>query len=159
MPVKFICKGCGLPTRTNFRLKGSQHYCGDPKCQRARKRAWQKEKIAADAPYREQHLAAQRRWRKHRPVHRYQAQYRQTHPDYVEKNRERQKIRNERRRKLAAGPAPGELIVKMDTLADIKSGTYVLTPYASPKIVKMDAFLVELQLLQADDRPSQAPRL
>lgn len=159
MPLKLICKSCGLHKPPNLRLKGIQLYCGDAKCQRVRKRAWQKEKIATDAHYREQHLASQKRWRKQRPLHRYQAQYRQTHLPYVEKNREQQRRRNQQRRKsAAANAAQGELIVKMDALADIKSGTYLLTPYASPMIVKMDACLVQLQLLQPDDRPPLALR-
>lgn len=161
MPVKLICKCCGLPKQPNLRLKGVQQYCGDPNCQRARKQAWQKEKMTTDAHYREQHLAAQKRWRKRRPLHRYQAQYRQTHPHYVENNRERQRLRNQQRRKqVAIAAAQVEPIVKMDALADIKSGTYVLTPYAgsaSPKIVKMDACLVQLLLLQPDGRPLLAP--
>jgi len=41
--------------------------------------------MATEAHYREQHRAAQQRWCKRRPLHRYQAQYRQSHPDYVEK--------------------------------------------------------------------------
>ena len=159
MPVKFICKGCGLPTPPNLRLKDRQHYCGDPECQQARKRAWQKEKMATDSHYREHHRAAHQRWCKRRPLHRYQAQYRQTHPRYVEKNRERQRIRNQQRRKQAAANAARiELIVKMDALAGIKSGTYLLTPYASPQIVKMDACLVQLLLLQPDERPLLSPR-
>jgi hypothetical protein len=40
----------------------------------------------------------------------------------------------------------------MDALTSIESGTYLLTPYASPKIVKMDALVVQLQLLQANGR-------
>jgi hypothetical protein len=46
----------------------------------------------------------------------------------------------------------------MDALAGIKSGTYLLTPYASPQIVKMDACLVQLLLLQPDERPLPSPR-
>ena len=161
MPVQLICKSCSLPKPPNLRLKGSQHYCGDPKCQRARKREWQKQKMATDAHYREHHLAAHKRWCKRRPLHCYQAQYRQTHPHYVEKNRDQQRRRNQQRRKQAVA-ARVEPIVKMDALADIKSGTYLLTPYAadaSPKIVKMGAYLVQLQFLQPDARPLPAPRL
>jgi hypothetical protein len=49
----------------------------------------------------------------------------------------------------------------MDASPPPKSGTYLLTPYvmdpSSPKIVKMDAFVVQLQLLHQDDQPLLAP--
>lgn len=162
MPAKFICKSCELEKEPNRCLKGIQQYCHDLKCQRVRKRVWQKEKMASDAPYREKHFIAQKRWCKQRPLHRYQAQYRYAHPKYVEKNRERQRRRNAKRRQRAAtASVPAEPIVKMDAPSNIKSGTYLLTPYASmdasPKIVKMDAFVVQLQLLPHDDRQRLAP--
>jgi hypothetical protein len=151
MHLTFICKGCGLEKPANLHLKGTQQYCGDPHCQRARKRTWQKEKMATDAQYREKHFAAQKKWCKHYPLDRYQHQYRQSHPKYVEKNRQRQRIRNQKRQTRAQS-APNDMIVKMDASSAIKSGIYLLTPYtvmdASPKIVKMDALLVQLQLLQ-----------
>lgn len=157
MSATFICKNCEQQRELNLRLKSTQQYCSDSTCQRARKRAWQKEKMATDAQYREKHRAAQRRWCKQKPLDRYQAQYRQRHPKYVAKNRERQKIRNAKRRQLVATASiPVEPIVKMDALSKIKSGTYLLTPYtmnASPtKIVKMDACVVQLQRLHQDDR-------
>jgi hypothetical protein len=163
MAAKFICKSCELEKEPNPRLKGIQQYCRNPKCQRVRKRAWQKEKMATDAQYRENHLTAQKRWCKQRPLHRYQTHYRQMHPKYVEKNRDRQRGRNAKRRQQAAtATVPAELIVKMDASSNIKSGTYLLTPYipldASSKIVKMDALVVQLQLLQHDDPQKLALR-
>ena len=157
MSAKFICKSCELEKEPNRCLKGIQQYCRDPKCQRVRKRAWQKEKMTTDTQYREKHRSAQKRWCKQRPLHRYQARYRQTHPKYVETNRDRQRSRNAKRRQQATtATLPAELIVKMDAPSNIKSGTYLLTPYApldaSPKIVKMDAFVVQLQLLPHDGR-------
>jgi hypothetical protein len=159
MHFTFICKACGLEKPANPHLKGTQQYCRDQKCQRARKRAWQKQKMATDPQYREKHVVAHKHWCKQYPLHRYQYQYRQNHPKYVEKNRERQKIRNQQRRKWVES-APNDLIVKMDAPPTLKSGTYLLTPYtmdASPKIVKMDTLLVQLQLLHQDDQPSLVP--
>src|SRR5574341_2242944 len=135
MPPKFICTGCGLEREINPHLKGTQKYCRDPKCQRDRKRAWQKHKMSTDARYRKKHDAAQKRWCQEYPLDRYQAQYRQTHPKYVEKNREQQRARNAKRRPKAAS-AGVETIVKMDASPEIKSGTYLLSPYvmdASPR--------------------------
>lgn len=155
MQNKLMCKNGGHEVDANPRLKGNQQYCGDPRCQRARKRAWQKEKMATDPQYREKHFAAQKRWCKQRPLHRYQQQYRQRHPEYVEKNREKQHRRNVKRQKQTS-VTQADMIVKMDASSKIKSGIYLLAPYAmdasSPKIVKMDAFVVQLQLLHQDDQ-------
>jgi len=153
MPTTFfICDGCHLEKPANPRLKGNQKYCEDPKCQRLRKRVWQKQALASDTIYRTKQSAGLTKWRQERPLDRYQKQYRENHPKYVEKNREKQKIRNQQRRHQAA-----EKIVKMDALPNplIISGIYMMTPCemdASGMIVKMDAFLVELKAFQGDSR-------
>jgi hypothetical protein len=154
MPVQFTCDGCGLIKPINIRLKGNQDYCGDPECQRKRKRLWQKKKMAGDPRYRQKHQASQTRWLERRPAHRYQAEYRKTHPQYVENNRVQQRGRNRKRKKPAAiaDTRRGELIVKMDASTVIKSGTYLLTRCTPKKIVKMDAYLVQLQFLQGDEQ-------
>jgi hypothetical protein len=155
MQTTLICKNCRREVPANPHLKGNQQYCGDSECQRVRECAWQKAKMTTDSQYREKHRLSHHRWCQQYPLHRYQDQYRQSHSKYVEKNRELQKTRNQKRRKRPEA-AQGDLIVKMDASPIIKSGTYLLTPYAldasSQKIVKMDAFVVQLQLLQQDDR-------
>jgi hypothetical protein len=158
MQTKLLCKNGGHEVPANFRLKGNQQYCGDPECQRVRKRAWQKNKMATDRKYRRKQIACLVRWRKEHALHRYQKQYRDDHPEYVEKNREKQRLRNDKRRQRVQ-LTPLEKIVKMDAFQNqpIKSGIYWLAPYAmdtSPKIVKMDALLVELKKFQ-DDSPIQ----
>jgi hypothetical protein len=161
MQSTFICQNCREEKFFNPRFKGHQSYCGDPLCQRARKRLWQKEKIAADEAYRNRQSACLRQWRKKRPLHEYQKNYRESHPEYVEKNRQQQTIRNRRGAKKAQSAAPKK-IVKMDRLESslIKSGTYVITPLnieASEKIVKMDALIVELQVFHEDTPSFSAP--
>jgi hypothetical protein len=94
MQIKLLCKNGGHEVDANPRLKGNQLYCGDPECQRARKRAWQKNKMATDRKYRRKQIAGLVRWRKEHALHRYQKQYRLDHPEYVEKNREKQRLRN-----------------------------------------------------------------
>ncbi|MDZ7300695.1 MAG: hypothetical protein ONB44_00990, partial [candidate division KSB1 bacterium] len=116
MHIKFTCKNCGLEKDANIRLKGTQQYCSDKKCQRVRKAAWQKQKMATDTQYRAKEIALLVSWRKQRPLDQYQKAYRQAHSEYVEKNRKRQKIRNAKRRKQAES-APNEKIVKMDAFA------------------------------------------
>jgi hypothetical protein len=145
MATTFVCENCGRSKPANIRLKNPQHYCGDKDCQRARKAAWQKEKMAEDPEYHSRQLECLRTWRKERPLDQYQKQYRQEHPDYVRKNRELQRIRNRKHTKQA----DGQKIVKMDTLKapSDKSMTYIMNPFrmdASGKIVKMDALIVQL---------------
>ena len=97
MSTFFSCKGCGHTKPANIRLKGNQEYCGDPKCQRARKAAWQKKKMAEDPSYKAKQTACVNRWRQNRPLHQYQRAYREDHPEYVKANREKQRISNARR--------------------------------------------------------------
>jgi hypothetical protein len=145
------CKNCGQEKPANIRLKGTQKYCGAVECQRARKAAWQKEKMAKDADYRASQHECVKQWREKRPPHQYQKQYRQDHPEYVSDNRNKQRIRNQKRR----AQTTHEKIVKMDALQKQleKSEIYIMTPYkmdTSKKIVKMDTLLVQLQAFQGD---------
>ena len=145
MTSEFICKNCHKLKPANIRLKGNQEYCSDPECQRARKAAWQKDKMANDPQYRAQQIECIRKWRKNRPLDKYQKQYRQEHPQYVERNRELQRIRNNQRAKQLEF----RKIVKMDPLKrpSEKSSIYLMNPYKMDsfgKIVKMDALIVQL---------------
>jgi cobalamin-dependent methionine synthase I len=152
MPTTILCLGCQLHKPANPRLKGPQHYCGERECQRARKNAWQKAQLAANLKYREQQCAALAKWQRKRPWHRYQKEYREAHPEYVEKNRVQQRERNRKHRQHDASTK----IVKMDAFpqAPVASGFYLLTPCsleAAAKIVKMDAFVVALQVFHGDN--------
>jgi hypothetical protein len=80
--------------------------------------------MTTDPQYREKHLAAHQRWCKQYPLDRYQHQYRQNHPKYVEKNREQQKIRNQQRRKQA-DPTRIDLIVKNGFTEDADTSSVV----------------------------------
>ena len=154
MQKPFICQGCGQEKQANLRLKGNQGFCGEPRCQRARKAQWQKTKMKTDAVYRAQELDCLREWRRKRPLHRYQSEYRETHPEYVAENRRKQRIRNWKRHRQNEA----EMIVKMDALSKIKSNTYVMRPLACEKIVKMDALVVELTVLQhVSSHPGPSP--
>ena len=85
----------------NPRLKGGQRYCSAKACQRARKREWQRNKMATDREYRIRQKVCQHRWRQQKPLHEYQREYREQHPQYVELNRLKQSERNKKRRKEA----------------------------------------------------------
>jgi len=151
MAKTIICKNCGKEKPANIRLKGAQEYCGDPDCQRARKAAWQRAKKAKDGDYRYRQEQCAKNWRENKPAHKYQNQYRQNHPGYVAKNREQQRVRNQKRRDQAGQ----QKIVKMDALQNQpeKTMAYIMTQYkmdASKKIVKMDTLLVQLKAFQGD---------
>jgi len=124
-----------------------QKYCSKPECQRERRRRWQWRKLREDPDYRANQAAAQRRWREHHPD--YWRRYRQSHPVYTERNREQQRKRNRNRVQAITGPS-APAIAKMDEYeaqTAVASGTYRLIPVAGGGIAKMDAYLVEMQVL------------
>ena len=143
MQETFICHGCGQSKPANIRLK-NQRYCGSIACQRLRKGRWHAARMQTDATYRAQQRDSQKEWREQRPARLYQREYRQQHPDYVEQNRYQQRRRNGKRKQ----DAQSSVIVKMDALKSIESLTYLMTPFDSEMIVKMDPLLVELKVLQ-----------
>ena len=125
---------------------GHQRYCSDPECQKARKRNWQKEKLARDSDYRANQAEAQKQWRSRNRE--YWRQYRKRNPAYTEKNRIRQRERN-RGRRSGAG------IAKMDELRGktvIPSGRYRLVPVCNSGIAKMDELIVEIGVISRDCR-------
>lgn len=147
MPKTFRCKNCGLQKETNYRLR-NQLYCNDPKCQRVRRREYQRNRRQRDAAYRHSQAEHQRKWRKKVELAQYQRAYRASHPEYVERNRQLQRARNQKRRKSSDATDP--MIVKMNSCSPVVSGLYVLTPYrlkqAANGIVKMNSFLVQLSV-------------
>ena len=118
-----------------------QRYCSHRDCQKARKRKWQKEKLANDSDYRANQAEAQRQWRSRNKD--YWKRYREDHPAYTERNRMAQKERNRRRQ-------PGSEIAKMEELKGetlIPSGRYRLVPLCNEGIAKMDELIVELGVI------------
>jgi hypothetical protein len=118
-----------------------QRYCSRADCQRARKRKWQKEKLARDSDYRANQAEAQRQWRGRNKD--YWREYRRRNRAYTERNRVDQRKRNLRRRS-------GEEIAKMDELKGktlIPSGRYRLVPVCNAEIAKMDELIVEIGII------------
>ncbi|MBN2010273.1 hypothetical protein JW960_13090 [candidate division KSB1 bacterium] len=143
MPVTFRCKHCQQNKPINPKRKGNQTYCSDPACQRARKAAWQKQRMAHDDDYCISQRTAVRQWRKNKPDHDYQAQYRKNHADDAERNRMQQQLRNQKRSKNSLG----EMDPTIDALPINESDIYKLTPIKSDdagKIVKMDVLLLTI---------------
>lgn len=150
MQDQFRCQNCKKIMPANPRLKGKQSYCSKIECQRARKKQWHQNAMKNDPAYKKQQQECMDHWRISCPQHRYQSDYRKKHPEYVEDNRQKQTIRNQKRRIQAMLKRPQE-IVKMDALTNTQSNTYILTPFTiepNGKIVKMDAFFVQLTQFQ-----------
>lgn len=103
-----------------------------------------------DPFYHQRRYEQKARWRKSRPAHQYQISYRETHPDYVKVNQEKQHLRNKNIQKQGSGGCRLN-IVKTDALISgklISWGLYEILPYKTgpgKKIVKTDALIVELR--------------
>jgi hypothetical protein len=140
------CAACGglFEPRRNV---PAQRYCSKPACQRTRRRRWQRAKLKADADYRANQAAAQRRWQEGHPD--YWRDYRERHPEAAARNRETQRQRNRRRRSAGTRPAL-PTVAKMDAYGGEKplpSGTYRLVPVTPAGVAKMAAYVVEMHVL------------
>ena len=115
-----------------------QDICSRGKCQKARKAAWQRNKIQTDPDYRAGQKLSNEKWLKNNPD--YWQRYRKNNPEKVSINRSLQRIRNKRRSTKSRSPSisKNDLIAKMDAsnVTDGKlSGQYWLVPV----VAKMDA--------------------
>jgi hypothetical protein len=124
------CTHCQCFFLPNPRVK-NQKYCRKKKCQRSRKKLWQKKKMDTDPDYKANQRDCQKQWRqKNRDYWRY---YRKNHPDYAQKNRLLQRARDQKRRL--------HRLAKMDALEQtslFKPGSYYLFP-EKVDLAKMDA--------------------
>lgn len=124
------CAACGNEFQPRNQVQ-NQTFCSASECQRERRRRWQRDKLQADPDYRDNQARAQRAWMDRNPD--YWREYRDAHPKYVKRNRNRQRTR---------GTQPqNPLIAKMDVSAlpqTLPSGVYCLRPVAVPDIAKMD---------------------
>lgn len=110
-----------------------QTYCSAKECQRARKQRWHQEKLRNDAAYRANQRDAQRAWLERHPD--YWKDYRDAHPAYAERNRDRQRL------KQSDQSAPR--VAKMDTSAP-PAGVYQLRVLASHLLTDSAFWVVEL---------------
>ena len=90
----FKCRGGHRERPANPKVK-EQNYCGRADCQRARRREWQRKKMATDPDYRENQRNSQKQWQ-------------EKNPDYW------RDYRKNRQDPLLAAPSPQ--LAKMDTL-------------------------------------------
>lgn len=81
-------------TPSNYQPR--QSVCSKADCQRQRCNEYHRKKIAADAEYRDVCCDSARKWRARNPD--YWKRRRQQSPDVVERNRDKQKVRDQKRR-------------------------------------------------------------
>jgi len=121
-----ICIFCGRSFEPYLTVP-NQQYCSRPECQKARRRKWQKKKLATDEAYRANQADCQRAWRQRNPD--YWRRYRRTHPAYTERNRQFQRQRNCRKRQSSGGDR--SMVAKMDELIvkiDVITGNCAMGP-------------------------------
>ena len=138
------CAVCGEQFAPRAQVP-KQSTCAAVECQRERKRRWQQAKLQSDPAYRENQSQANKAWAKKHPQ--YCRDYRAANPEYVERNRAQQRIRNSRRRKAD--------IAKMDASApqmSLTTGIYRLTVVTQDDIANKDAWIVEIAVIVAPQR-------
>jgi len=88
-----------------------QTVCGRPECQRRRRSDYHRKKLPTDPEYFQVVRDSQKQWSNEHPD--YQKQHRQQNPQLVESNRQRQRLRDRKRRV--------ELLVRNNLALDLKS--------------------------------------
>jgi hypothetical protein len=73
-----------------------QVVCSQRECQQRRRREYHRRKLKSDGVYGEVARDSQRKWRERHPE--YQGQYREKHPEAVRRNRQRQQVRDQKKR-------------------------------------------------------------
>ena len=143
-----ICNYCRSPFRPHIKVP-HQTYCSKPGCQQARRRRWQRQKRLNDDDYRENQYQAQETWLEKTPD--YWKNYREKHPEYVERNKLLQKKRYVKSKiALLNHEQLDQRIAKMDSLNETNNiipGYYMLYPIDLGKIAKMDALIVRIDVI------------
>lgn len=146
-----VCCHCGQEVPRSKKLKHlHQRYCGAKACQNARKQAFERKKYQTDSSFRAKKLKQAKQTRQShadrgdpQACSRYQADYRASHPDYVEENRKKQRLRNARKKQKKADEAK---IVNPDTLILQQSDNdtvYAMIAVDYKKIVNPDTFMLQ----------------
>jgi hypothetical protein len=89
------CPYCQQSFRPSL-YRPQQQVCSQAECQRRRRTEYHRQKLKADAEYRQVVRDSQKKWRQSHPG--YSRQYRSQHLQAVQRNRQRQKLRDRRRR-------------------------------------------------------------
>jgi hypothetical protein len=113
-----------------------------PDCRRAKKAAWKRNKMRTDPDYRYDKKLSNQKWARANPD--YWKNYRNDHPEYVERNRILQTVRNRRRRRRSGQQdADKKAIAKVDA-SIFNKNRLVGQFYLVPVIAKVDALKVNI---------------
>lgn len=148
-----ICKQCDAVFKKQ--RNPSQVYCSAPDCQRERKNKWRREKMSADSDYKNNQQVANKHWQTKNPD--YWRGYRASHPDYVQSNRDAQRVRDRTTGNTMAHHSIGDMaggsnaphLAKSDALpheTHINTGSYWLVAI-DEGLAKSDALPVKITLI------------
>jgi hypothetical protein len=147
-----VCRHCGRRVAANKKLKHHlQHYCGRKECQHSRKLEYERARYKNNPLYRSRKLEKARERKKKMAEQGnvqyfsdYQRFYRATHPQYVIRNREKQRERNARKRDKTSNKTK---IVNPDTLISQQPDNdtiYAMIAVDYQKIVNPDTLMLQL---------------
>lgn len=137
------CACCGCYFRPEPRVKG-QRYCGKRRCQQARKNKWQRQKLKIDIDHQSTKQESQQVWLESNEG--YWKRYRHKNPNYVERNRQLQRVRDRRRSDAAKNRLDFADLAKKDALASFfveDTMRYFLLP-AADNLAKKDMIMVKI---------------
>lgn len=145
----FRCACCGRFLPRDPRVK-NQRYCGQKKCQQARKNKWQRLKLETDADYRADKKESQQVWQSKNKD--YWKKYRNKNLAGVLRNRQLQKIRDQQRLKpISQNKRAPPSLVKKDALSTFlnDNSTLYLVSSAVAGLAKKDALMVKINPITA----------
>lgn len=122
-----------------------QRYCGKPDCQRARKNQWRKNIRYNDSDYKSNQKHANQCWQACHPD--YWKQYRASHQKYVQRNREKQRVRDGAKMQVKVQE---KNLAKSDAFHEkniINSDNYWLIPALDNNLAKSDALFIKIDLI------------
>jgi len=144
------CAACRKQFVPDAHVPG-QRFCQEKRCQRERRRRWQKNKRRSDVDYRDNEQRVQRSWAEQHPQ--YWRAWRGEHPGYRERNRLKQRQRDEKRRGVRVVVQAGRVLANGDEstpLLPLRSGTYELRPVneeGSAGLANGDVWRVQIAML------------
>ncbi|MBK6553436.1 MAG: hypothetical protein IPG13_05925 [Rhodocyclaceae bacterium] len=121
--AKKLCAACGKDFTPRPQVR-NQSYCSAPECQLERHRRWQKAKRQNDTKYREIDAEYRRAWAGSNVG--YWEKYREENPDYAERNRQLQRQRNAKTRKMKVGSSPARRTRILFALRPLPTHSYRL---------------------------------
>ena len=123
-PRRFRGRGHGTCRRSN------QTACSKPLCQRQRKKETQRRWRTKNPTYDDDRELYLRQWRKDNPG--FSTRYRKSHPDYEERNRQQQRLRDRKKRDLGKqdliDQVHSEKLSRIQCLIDLGKQDVIRTP-------------------------------